>query len=130
MPGRYRQLRMRDPDVFLLFPATSLAHRHVNSRENAASEIGTRISCVGDAARKQRTPKAVPGLVSKVALDNSYHLIARPAEQESTADWRAVESRPLEDSAFHGARVIEIIAKFTCSAFCRKKSLSLRYPDE
>src|SRR3984885_2836763 len=28
MPGRYRQLRMRDPDVFLLLPATSLAHRH------------------------------------------------------------------------------------------------------
>src|ERR1700678_3463634 len=28
MPGRYRQLRMRDPDVFLLLPATSLAHSH------------------------------------------------------------------------------------------------------
>src|ERR1700729_3067331 len=28
MPGRYPQLRMRDPDVFLLLPATSLAHRH------------------------------------------------------------------------------------------------------
>src|ERR1700728_1882246 len=28
MPGRYRQLRMRDPDVFSLLPATSLAHRH------------------------------------------------------------------------------------------------------
>src|SRR3984885_14326220 len=28
MPGRYRQLRIRDPDVFFLLPATSLAHRH------------------------------------------------------------------------------------------------------
>src|SRR6266568_990963 len=28
MPGRYRQLRMRDPDVFLLLPAASLAHCH------------------------------------------------------------------------------------------------------
>src|ERR1022692_3898132 len=28
MPGRYRQLRMRNPDIFLLLPATPLAHRH------------------------------------------------------------------------------------------------------
>ena len=28
MPRRYRQLRMRDPDVFLLLPATPLVHRH------------------------------------------------------------------------------------------------------
>src|SRR5271155_1630105 len=28
MPGRYRQLRMQDPDVFLLLPAAPLAHRH------------------------------------------------------------------------------------------------------
>jgi hypothetical protein len=28
MPRRYRQLRVRDPDTFLLLPATPLAHRH------------------------------------------------------------------------------------------------------
>src|ERR1035438_1377601 len=28
MPRRYRQLRMRDPDVFLLLPPTPLVHRH------------------------------------------------------------------------------------------------------
>src|SRR5450631_1111933 len=28
MPWRYRQLRVRDPDVFLLLPATPRAHRH------------------------------------------------------------------------------------------------------
>ena len=28
MPRRHRQLRVRDPDVFLLLPATPLAHRH------------------------------------------------------------------------------------------------------
>jgi hypothetical protein len=28
MPRRYRQFRMRDPDVFLLLPATPLVHRH------------------------------------------------------------------------------------------------------
>src|SRR5438132_5090935 len=28
MSRRHRQLRVRDPDVFLLLPATPLAHRH------------------------------------------------------------------------------------------------------
>src|ERR1700723_2081416 len=37
-----------------------------------------------------------------VAVENSQHLIAGPAEKESGAGWRAVELHPLESSAFRG----------------------------
>jgi hypothetical protein len=39
----------------------------------------------------------------ETSVANSQHFIAGPAEQESGADWRAVDLHPLKPSAFHGA---------------------------
>jgi hypothetical protein len=41
--------------------------------------------------------------ISGAEVENSSHSIAGPTEQESGADWRAVELHSLKSSAFEGA---------------------------
>src|SRR4029077_2435572 len=45
MSRRHRQLRVRDPDVFLFLPATPLAHRH--ARILRTTPVDHTISCFG-----------------------------------------------------------------------------------
>jgi hypothetical protein len=72
MPRRHRQLRVRDPDVFLLLPATPLAHRH---------------------ARILRTIPVDLTIFSFRYPDLHHGLLATPFPIGFTTEWRSASDR-------------------------------------
>jgi hypothetical protein len=63
-----------------------------------------------------------------ITVLNSWYFIAGPAEQESGADWRAVEVHPLRPSAFPGALFRPLLQKRN-SAGDPVNSLVFRWAD-
>lgn len=80
----------------------------LKSQYNRALSWGVRCDhatadCTIEVGPDTHPPSAEVVILRQITVENSQHFVAGPAEQESGADWRAVELHPLNSSAFHGA---------------------------